>query len=129
MRVYYGLTHTGYYLRGLTAIARACGVSRWTLAAWIRDWSFPVAPIADETGSVKLTTSYGLLDAWLFAHWLASREALREALADVCVTAPTEPDAHDVLLRASGAARRQQETVVGMTDVARPRADGGGEYA
>lgn len=96
VQVRYKQTTRGYVLRGLREIAIACNVPRHVIVSWIRDEEFPVAivPIEDSRGAKRVVaTTYGLIDTWLFARYLASRPDVLRVLDDVSITEPADDDA------------------------------------
>lgn len=89
IQVRYKQMSRGYILRGLREIACACNVSRPVLLKWIAQEQFPVAPITIGTPSGEqriLATTYGLIDTWLFARYLACHEALKGILDEASIT-------------------------------------------
>lgn len=92
-RIIYAQTHTGYMLYGLREIARACHVSRPTLMTWITEEQFPVAVVPRGDQHV-LATTYGLIDTWLFARYLANQHAIRDVLDETRLAVSTY-DVHD----------------------------------
>ncbi len=75
----------GDILMGLQEIADFFGVTRWTIKNWIKDKSFPAAPMPNGQWAISVS----LIDKWLLSRHIAGAveanraKELRDAREDL----------------------------------------------